>query len=311
VLKTRVIAVILHRGHQAVKGKRFDSWRPVGSVLNVARVHARRGVDEIILLDIGATPERRDPDFELIKAVSAEIMSPLTIGGGITSVEHFREALRCGADKVAVRSAVFRDIELIDRAAQRFGRQAVTVALDVVEARGPGPEFAGLGGLIVPDVRRGGVGGDFVLAQNFSGPLDSGRIETSPFLPRESAVQFAKLCEAHGAGELLVTSVSRDGCLCGYDIELIRDVANAVSIPVVANGGAGSYADLAAGIRSGAHAVAAGALWQFTDATPAEAADYLFSQGHAVRRDFIEPDGVIGAARSAAAQKLNVAVAQA
>jgi len=285
MLKTRIIPVLLHRGRQAIKGRQFDGWRSVGSIVNAVRVHARRGVDELILLDIGATPEMRDPDFALIRDLSAVIMSPLTVGGGITSVEHFREALRCGADKVAVRSAVFRDIELIDRAAQRFGRQAVTVALDVVEARSPGPEFAGLGGI----------------------PGDRG----GPFVLRKSAVQFAKLCEAHGAGELLVTSVSRDGCLCGYDIELIRDVASAVSIPVVANGGAGSYADLAAGIRAGAHAVAAGALWQFTDSTPAEAADYLFSQGHAVRRDFLEPDGAIGVGRSAAAQKFNAAVAQA
>jgi cyclase len=254
LLKTRIIPVVLYRGTQAIKGKQFDGWRSVGSVVNAVRVHARRQVDELILLDVGATPEARDPDFALIRELSAVIMSPLTVGGGITSVEHFREALRCGADKVAVRTAALRDPDLISRAAERFGRQAVTVALDCLP--------------------------DSVC------DLDA-QVGIGSTLRRSRVVEAAKRYEHLGAGELLVTSVLRDGCLCGYDIDLLRDVSRAVSIPVVANGGAGNYADFCAAIRAGAHAVAAGALWQFTDATPMEACDYLASQGFLVRLDHI------------------------
>ena len=257
-LKSRIIPIILHRGAQAIKGKRFDGWRSVGSVVNAIRVHARRGVDECVLLDIGATPEGRGPDFDLIRQLAGELLSPLTIGGGISTTDHFREALRSGADKVCIRSAVFTDPELINRAAERFGRQAVVVALDVC------------GEVEVAPIGTG--------AKLF----DPG---VGPFIPRPLAVQFAKHCEMLGAGELLVTSVSRDGCLCGYDLGLIREVSEAVGIPVVAAGGAGSYEDLHQGILHGAHAVAAGALWQFCDCTPVEAAEYLRDRGIPVRLD--------------------------
>lgn len=259
MLKSRIIATILHRGAQAIKGKRFDGWRSVGSVVNAIRVHARRGVDEIALLDIGATPEGRGPDFDLIRQLAGELLSPLTIGGGISTVDHFREALRSGADKVCIRSAVFTDPDLINRAAERFGRQAVVVAVDIVDE----------------------------VSSKETGRLSRADRISGPFIPRPLAVQFAKQCEMRGAGELLLTSVSRDGLLCGYDLGLIREVSEAVGIPVVAAGGAGCYADLADGLRAGAHAVAAGALWQFTDSIPAEAAEYLSRHGFAVRLDHV------------------------
>jgi cyclase len=266
-LKSRIIPVILHRGAQAIKGKQFDGWRSVGSVMNLVRVHARRGVDEIALLDVGATPEGRGPDFDLIRQLAGELLSPLTVGGGITSISDFREALRSGADKVCIGSAAISDPDLISRAAERFGRQAVCVAIDV----------------------RGGAATSQGRADNAVGfgevHINCGRTPTG-LCP----IEFAKQCEHLGAGELLLTSIDRDGMLCGYDLGLVREVSRAVGIPVVAAGGAGSYNDLADGLRAGAHAVAAGALWQFCDAIPAEAAEYLSVQGFAVRRDHLRAE---------------------
>jgi cyclase len=248
VLATRVIPVILARGQQAVKGKGFDSWRSVGQLRQAIRVYEMRGVDEVFLLDIAATPEGRGPNVAFVKEFSGEFFCPVCVGGGVTTLCDFRDLLANGADKVAINTAAVDTPDLINEAAERFGSQAVVVSIDVKDGH----------------------------VQTYCGR------RSEPLTP----VDWAREVVARGAGEILLNSVDRDGTLAGYDLALIRDVACSVSVPVVACGGAGSYEDLRLAVNAGAHAVAAGALWHFTDSTPAEAAEYLASHGIEVRRRF-------------------------
>lgn len=251
MLKTRIIPSILFRGGEAFKGKGFKSWRSTGSVVSAVKVHARRGVDELILLDIGATHADAPPNFDLLRTITADCFMPLTFGGGVRTVEHFQKALANGADKVAIGTAAMECSELIERAAQRFGAQAVTVSIDV----SCGKHAATRSG------RQIHLGHD---------PVD-----------------YARECERRGAGEILLTSIERDGTMQGYDLDLINRVAQAVRIPVIACGGAGKLDDFPAALRAGAHAVAAGAIFDFTGITPAQVALHLHEQEFPVRLDSI------------------------
>ena len=245
MLKSRIIPTLLLKGPGLVKGERFDSWRRIGPALPMVRVYESRQVDELILLDIAATPEGRGPDMDTIADVAEECMMPLTVGGGVRDLDTIRELLRIGADKVAICTAAVEDPELIEAAAQKFGSQCITVAIDVKH-----------GGVVTH------CGSKYV-------PL--------------GPVNWAEQVEAFGAGEILLTSIDRDGTMEGYDLDLIRAVSGAVSIPVIASGGARDYADFAAAFDVGAHAVAASALYQFTEATPLGAKKYLNERGYPMR----------------------------
>jgi imidazole glycerol-phosphate synthase subunit HisF len=245
-LATRIIPVLLSKGGTLVKGRGFIHSRVVGHALQAVRIYQGRGVDELLFLDVTATAERRGPDIDLVRQLTAEMFAPLTVGGGVSTLDHFRELLRNGADKVAINTAAVENPAIIARAAEKFGRQAVTVSIDVKDG----------------------------YVQTHCGTR---RTDLRP-------VEWARECERLGAGEILLTSVDRDGTLAGYDTALIRSVAEAVSIPVVACGGAGTYQHLKKGLDAGAHAVAAGAMFQFTDQTPAGAAEYLHKAGVRVRR---------------------------
>lgn len=242
MLARRIIPVVLYRGHQAVKGVAFNSWRSVGNVRQAVRVYQARQVDELILLDISGN----SPDVCLVSNLCSEMFMPVTVGGGVKTIDQFRQLIANGADKVAINTAAVVKPDLITEAAQKFGRQAVVVSIDA----------------------RNGT------AWTRSGTHDTGI----------SPVDLARQCERLGAGEILVNAIDRDGTLSGYDIDLVGSVAGAVSIPVVACGGAGSYGDMKAAFAAGAHAVAASAMFCFTDATPAGAAEYLHRSGVSVRR---------------------------
>jgi cyclase len=245
MLATRVIPVLLRRGHQLVKGVGFDSWRSVGHALQAIRVYQSRDVDEIVVLDVAATPEGRGPDLDLVRSFASDCFMPVTVVGGVKTCEDIHALLANGADKVALCSAALARPCLIDESARYCGSQSVVVGIDC---------------------RAGQVWGR-------CGAEPSGR----------DPVSWAREAEARGAGEILLTSIERDGSMAGYDLDLIRDVTAAVSIPVVAAGGAGTYQHLAEALNAGAHAVAAGAMWQFTDATPQGAARYLASRGFPMR----------------------------
>jgi cyclase len=249
LLKHRVIPVLLYRDGMMVKGERFNSWRSVGSPMQAVQVYDMREVDELIVLDIGATPAKRGPDFGKINELTGSCYMPLTVGGGVRSLADIRRLLQSGADKVSINTAALGNPELIDQAAQKFGAQCVTVSIDVGFRDG------------VPEV------------MSHCGKVFAGR----------DPVEWALEAESRGAGEILLGSVERDGTMAGYDLALIEQVSAQVGIPVVAVGGAGCGADMVCAIRAGAQAVAAAAMFHFTEETPATVKRHLHETGIAVR----------------------------
>ena len=251
MLKIRMMPTLLHRDVGLVKGVGFDSWRRVGTAMQAIKVYNMREVDELVFLDVTATAEARSPDFRLIDELADECFMPLTVGGGIRNLDDVRRLLQVGADKVAVNTAAVETPSLVRQIADRFGSQCVVVSIDV---------------------RRHA--DDRLEVFTRSGTTATGR----------DPVALAKDVEALGAGEILLTSVERDGRMDGYDVDLIRRVTQAVRIPVIASGGAGSYADMAAALREGkASALAAASIFHFTQQTPLEAKRFLHAEGFHVR----------------------------
>jgi cyclase len=250
MLKTRVIPTLLYKDFGLVKGIAFDSCRAVGSPMQAIKVYEMRGVDELVLFDVTATLQERPPDFELVDDLADDCFMPLTVGGGVRNIEHVRGLLQVGADKVSLGTAALEEPQLIEAAANCFGTQCVVVSIDVR--------------------RDGGV----ATVWSRSGTVDTGR----------SPAEVAKEVEARGAGEIVLQSVDRDGTMDGYDLDSLRDVCDAVSIPVVASGGAGTYDHMLDAVRDGgASAVAAASMFHFTEQTPQGAKDHLHEHGVAVR----------------------------
>jgi len=254
MLKVRVIPTLLWKSLGLVKGVRFDSWRRVGTIMPAVKVYNNREVDELVLLDIEATREQRAPEYEMIEEIAAECFVPLTVGGGVLDVEMVRGLLRAGADKVCINTAAYADPELIRVAADRFGAQCIVIGIDA----------------------RRGVDGTYECVSH-SGTKVAGK----------DPVTWARQVEMLGAGEILLTSVDRDGTMEGYDLQLVANVAAAVRIPVIASGGAGSYGHLHEAIVSGASAVAAASIFHFTEQTPREAKRFLKERGVPVREPLV------------------------
>lgn len=254
MLKVRVMPTLLWRNLGLVKGVGFDSWRRVGAVLPAIKVYNKRDVDELVFLDISATNERRGPEIGLVADFSSHCFVPLTVGGGVTEVQHFADLLRAGADKISLNSAAYSNPELVSAAAKRFGTQCVVVSIDVRHVTG-GNRCA-----------------------SHSGSVDTGR----------DPVEWARELADRGAGEILLTSIDRDGTMAGYDLETIAAVSAAVPIPVIASGGAGTYPHMVEAIRSGASAVAAASMFHFTEQTPAAAKQALSAAGIPIRKTVTE-----------------------
>lgn len=251
MLKVRVMPTLLYKDTTLVKGVGFNSWRRVGSLMQAVEVYNTRQVDELVFLDITATSQGRKPDFQLVDEFADICFMPLTVGGGITDVEDVRGLLARGADKIALNTAAVNDPALVTRVANKFGAQCVVVSIDA---------------------RRKVDGGWEV--HTHAGTRPAGI----------DPVTQATRSEQAGAGEILITSIERDGTMTGYDLELIRAVSSAVKIPVIASGGAGSYEDMYQALSAGgASAVAAASIYHFTHQTPLEAKKYLKSKGVAVR----------------------------
>jgi cyclase len=251
MLKTRVMPTLLHKDVGLVKGVRFDSWRRVGSAMQAVKVYNMREVDELVFLDIAATREGREPDYELVDDLADECFMPLTVGGGVRTLEHVERLLKVGADKVAINTALLERPQIVGEAAETFGSQCVVASIDAW---------------------RGDDGSLEVVTR--SGSVRTGR----------DPVELAHEVQELGAGEILLTSIDRDGTMEGYDLDAVRAVAAAVTIPVIASGGAGDYRHMAeAVLHAGASAVAAASMFHFTQQTPREAKHYLRSRGIAVR----------------------------
>lgn len=253
MLKSRIIPTILWKDFGIVKGVGFNSWRRVGSLLPAIKVYNTRQVDELIIVDITATTQEREPDYEVIDEIADECFVPLTVGGGVTSIDHIKKLLRAGADKVAINSGSYSDPELVSKGADLFGTQCIVISIDVFKH---------------PDGR-------------YECFKHSGTVATG-----KNPVDWAKEMELRGAGELLITSVQNDGSMNGYDIDLIKSITDAVGIPVIASGGASSYEDMYQALTMAhASAVAAASIFHFTEQTPLEAKHYLESKGVLVRKN--------------------------
>lgn len=251
MLKVRIMPTLLFKDLGLVKGVHFDSWRRVGSVMQAVKVYNMREVDELVFLDISATREGRSPDFELVDEIADECFMPLTVGGGVRTIEDVTRLLQVGADKVAMNTAAVLSPDLIRSVAQKFGSQCVVVSIDAKRLSD----------------------GQYEVFTH-SGAQATGK----------DPVTLARDVETLGAGEILITSIERDGTMRGYDLDLTQRVSEAVSIPVIASGGAGSYEHMAQVLRVGkASAVAAASVFHFTQQTPLEAKRYLREEGFRVR----------------------------
>jgi len=251
MLAKRIIPCLDVKDGRVVKGVNFENLRDAGDPVEIARSYNEQGADEIVFLDITASHENRGTIVEVVERTAREVFMPLTVGGGVRSVEDFRTLLRAGADKVSVNSAALLDPELVARAADKFGSQCVVVAIDA--KRRPGGGWS---------VFRNG-----------------GRIDTGI-----DAIEWAARAESLGAGEILLTSMDADGTKAGYDIELTKAVCNAVKIPVIASGGAGSvehFIDVFE--KAGADAALAASLFHYRELTIAEVKNALAERGIPVR----------------------------
>lgn len=252
MLKTRIIPTLLYKDFGLVKGVGFDSRRAVGGAMQAVKVYEMRGVDELVLLDVTATIQGRRPDLELVDELADECFMPMTVGGGVRTVDDIGDLLRVGADKVCVGSAFLENPTIVERAAARFGAQCIVVAVDT-RASDDGPTT--------------------VWARSGTVPTD------------RDPVDVATQAEELGAGEILLTSIDRDGTMSGYDLDVLRAVSERVSIPVIASGGAGNYDHLRQAVSDGgASAVAAASIFHFTEQTPMEAKRYLGNHGVPVRK---------------------------
>jgi len=229
-LTKRIIACLDMDGGRVVKGVRFKNLRDAGDPAECATAHARSGADEIVLLDITATSGNRNTLLDAVRATARSLFVPFTVGGGIRQLEDAAAVFDAGADKIAINSAAVRDPELIGKIAGRFGSQAVVVAIDARKSEGSFEVFVA------------------------GGRVPAGR----------DAIQWAREAADCGAGEILLTSMDRDGTQSGFDCELVRTVAEAVSIPVIASGGAGSARDFIEVFREGrADAALAASIFHF------------------------------------------------
>jgi cyclase len=253
MLKVRIIPTLLWKNFGLVKGVGFDSWRRVGTILPAVKVYNTRQVDELILVDIAAYEEEREPDYAEVEFISLECFVPLTVGGGIRSVDHVRSLLKAGADKISVNSATYENPELVTEISSRFGAQCVVASIDAKSENGG------------------------FQCYSHSGTKPTGK----------DAVEWAMELEKRGAGEILITSIERDGTMDGYDQELIKAVSSKVEIPVIASGGAGNYEHMLQAINSGASAVGAASIFHFTEQTPLEAKTYLSQFDIPVRKPFV------------------------
>jgi cyclase len=255
VLKARVIPTLLWKNFGLVKGVGFNSWRRVGSVLPAIKVYNQRDVDELILLDIVAHKSAMDPDYESADEFGSECFVPLTIGGGIRSVQQVGALLRHGADKVCVNTAAYGNPSLISEIERFYGAQCIVASVDARRVEN---------------------------SQRWIGYSEGGTKSTG-----RDVVDWAKELEDRGAGEILITSIERDGTMQGYDLDLVSAVSAAVSIPVIASGGAGCYQHLIDAVKqAGASAVAAASMFHFTEQTPAEAKRAMWQAGIPCRQPF-------------------------
>jgi imidazole glycerol-phosphate synthase subunit HisF len=251
MLAKRIIPCLDVTGGRVVKGVNFVELRDAGDPVEIAARYNDQGADELTFLDITATSDDRDLILHIVEAVASQVFIPLTVGGGVRTVADVRRLLNAGADKVSFNSAAVANPQLIRDASEKYGAQCIVVAIDARRRSGGGWEVYTHGGR-----RNTGI----------------------------DAIDWARRMAEHGAGEILLTSMDRDGTKIGFDLELTRAVSDAVPVPVIASGGVGALEHLAEGIRiGGADAVLAASIFHYGEFTVGQAKALLAAQGIAVR----------------------------
>ncbi len=258
----RIIPCLDVKGGRVVKGVSFVNLRDAGDPVEIAKAYDQQGADELVFLDITASHENRDIIIDVVRHTAEEVFMPLTVGGGVKNIDDIRRLLKAGADKVGINTMAVNNPEFIREASERFGRQCIVVAIDAKRKK-PQP----------------------------GEPLDwevyihGGRTPTGL-----DAVEWARKMDDFGAGEILLTSMDCDGTKDGYDIELTSTISDAVRIPVIASGGAGTLKHLYDGLTLGkADAVLAASIFHYREFTVGEAKTYLSSKGIPVRNSVIAP----------------------
>ncbi len=246
-MKVRLIPLVLFNDWKMVKTIQFSDIRNYGSPVAAAKTYDAQRVDEIMYLDIRATEDGREPNYQAVSDIVGECFCPVAVGGGISTASHVKQLLSAGADKVVINTAVVENPMLISEISKVFGSQCIVVSIDVYE------------GWMVHTC--------------------SGTVWT-----HLDAVSWASACECLGAGEILLNSVSRDGTEDGYDLKLLEAVVAKVNIPVIIAGGAGKPQDLVDAVNAGASAVAAGSLFLYTEHSPISARKYMEMSGLNVRK---------------------------
>jgi len=250
MLAKRIIPCLDVKDGRVVKGTQFVDLKDAGDPVANVKVYDQQGADEIAFLDITASYENRDILIDIVRRTAEEIFIPLTVGGGITRLEDIRRLLKAGADKVSINTAAVKDPSFVERASKRFGSQCIVIAIDA-KRKGEGWEVYTHGGRVPTEI---------------------------------DAVLWAKKMEEMGAGEILLTSMDRDGTKDGYDIELTRTISERVGIPVIASGGVGTLEHLYEGLVLGkADAVLAASIFHYREYTISQVKSYLKERGVVVR----------------------------
>ena len=279
MLAKRVIPCLDVKDGRVVKGTHFLELRDAGDPVENARAYDEQGADELTFLDITASAERRKIILEVVRRTAEEVLMPLTVGGGIRSLEDIRELLRAGADKVSINTAAVENVDLVREASEKFGSQCIVVAIDAKRR----PAEDGLWPLAAQVALRGSGSEMAELAQRLSWEvyIHGGRTPTGL-----DALEWARKMESNGAGEILLTSMDRDGTKEGYDLPLTRIISDALSIPVIASGGAGTFEHLRQALVQGrADAVLIASIFHYREHTVREVKEYLRKGGLTVRLD--------------------------
>ncbi|MFL0804092.1 MAG: imidazole glycerol phosphate synthase subunit HisF [Agarilytica sp.] len=256
-LAKRIIPCLDVDKGRVVKGVQFVDIRDAGDPVEVAKKYNEQGADEITFLDITASHEARDTTVHTVEKIAAEVFIPLTVGGGIRTLQDIRNMLNAGADKVSINSAAVKDPDFVKAAAERFGSQCIVVAIDAKKVSGPGEE------------------------DRWEIFTHGGRKPTGI-----DAVEWAVKMTDNGAGEILLTSMDRDGTKDGFDLGVTRAIADAVPVPVIASGGVGNLQHLVDGVvDGGADAVLAASIFHFGQHSVPEAKEFMAEKGIVVRKD--------------------------
>ena len=252
MLKNRIITTMLWNGTTLVKGHNFINSRRAGSPITTIKIYNSRDVDEIIFFDIAKNQTNSNFDLDFIKQLTDECHVPITIGGGVKKISDIDNLLLSGADKVSLNSINYKSLSLLSNSSKKFGSQTIVVGIDYKK-----------------------VDNKFRCFSNSGEKIED-----------EEPLSWAQKCADEGAGEIILTSISNDGLMNGYDCEMLLKISSKLNIPVVVSGGAGTYNHFLDAFNSGASAVAAASIYHFTERTPAEAKKFLIKNNIPIRINF-------------------------